>query len=221
LFVPPLRLGGWVGITMELDLRQPGEVRSGTTIQVSDATFGREFNEAVVHQVVTGCLASARRGTRAQKTRSEVRGGGVKPWRQKGTGRARVGTIRSPLWRGGGVTFAARPGNYKQKINRKMYRAAMQCILSELARQERLIVVETLDVDTPKTRRLVEKLHQFDLINGLLVHDSPSDSLQLAARNLPTVSVTKATSLDPVSLVRSEKVLITVPAIRQIEEWLG
>jgi len=190
-------------------------------VEVSDAAFAGPFNEGLVHQVVTAYLAGARAGTRAQKTRSDVSGGGTKPWRQKGTGRARAGSIRSPLWRAGGVTFAARPQDHSQKVNKKMYRAAMRSIFGELVRQERLVLVESLGVSAPKTRELASQLKELGLDDVLIVHDSPDDNLYLAARNLPKVAVCDAAGIDPVSLVGSEKVLMTVAAVRQFEERLG
>lgn len=173
---------------MELSVLKPGNDTSGT-LSVSDAAFAREYNEALVHQVVTAYLAGARQGTRAQKTRSEVSGGGKKPWRQKGTGRARAGTIRSPIWRSGGVTFAAKPQDHSQKVNRKMYRAAVRSILSELARQERLVVVESFDVEMPKTKLLVKQLGDFGLDNVLIVSTEVGENLYLASRNLDRKSV--------------------------------
>lgn len=191
------------------------------TVEVSDATFGKEFNEALVHQVVTAYLAGGRQGTRAQKTRSEVRGGGKKPWRQKGTGRARAGTIRSPLWRSGGVTFAARPQDYTQKVNRKMYRAAMRAILSELVRQERLVAVDAISVDAPKTKQLVAKLEELGLEKALIVTEEVDEKLYLAARNIPNVDVVDVAAADPVSLIAFDKVLVTVSALRKFEEKLA
>jgi large subunit ribosomal protein L4 len=191
------------------------------TVEVSEATFGKEYNEALVHQVVTAYLAAARQGTRAQKTRSEVSGGGAKPWRQKGTGRARAGTIRSPIWRSGGTTFAAKPQNFEQKVNKKMYRAAMRSILSELARQERLVAVEEFTVDAPKTKILANKLKDMDLNKVLIVTSEVDTNLFLAARNIPNVEVVDVAAASPVSLVAYEKVLVTVPALRQFEEKLG
>ena len=191
------------------------------TVEVSDATFGKEFNEALVHQVVTAYLAGGRQGTRAQKNRSDVRGGGKKPWRQKGTGRARAGTIRSPLWRSGGVTFAARPQDYTQKVNRKMYRGAMRSILSELARQDRLVVVQQLTVDAPKTQALKARLDGLGVSEGLIVVDEIDTNLELAARNLPRLGVVDAAGVDPASLVGAERVVITESAIRRVEEWLS
>jgi large subunit ribosomal protein L4 len=190
-------------------------------LKVSEAAFGREFNEPLVHQVVAAYMAGGRAGTKAQKTRAEVRGGGRKPWRQKGTGRARVGSTRNPIWRSGGVTFAAEPRNYTQKVNRKMYRGAMRSILSELVRQDRLLVMETFSVDAPKTKELVGKLKALDLDNVLIISHDLDEKLYLAARNLHQVDVRDVAGVDPVSLIGFDKVLITVPAVRQIEEWLS
>lgn len=205
---------------MELSVLKLGNDTSGT-LSVSDAAFAREYNEALVHQVVTAYLAGARQGTRAQKTRSEVSGGGKKPWRQKGTGRARAGTIRSPIWRSGGVTFAAKPQDHSQKVNRKMYRAAVRSILSELARQERLVVVESFDVEMPKTKLLVKQLGDFGLDNVLIVSTEVGENLYLASRNLHGVDVRDVESVDPVSLIAYEKVVVTVDAIKKLEEMLG
>jgi large subunit ribosomal protein L4 len=191
------------------------------TVEVSDATFGKEFNEALVHQVVTAYLAGGRQGTRAQKNRSDVRGGGKKPWRQKGTGRARAGTIRSPIWRAGGVTFAARPQDHSQKVNRKMYRAAMRSILSELVRQERLVAVDGFAVEAPKTKQLVAKLNELGLEKALIVTEEVDEKLYLAARNIPNVDVVDVAAADPVSLVAFDKVLVTVSALRKFEEKLA
>ncbi|MCM5705463.1 50S ribosomal protein L4 [Larsenimonas salina] len=190
-------------------------------VELSDATFGKEFNESLVHQVVTAYMAAARQGTRAQKNRSDVSGGGKKPWRQKGTGRARAGTIRSPIWRSGGVTFAARPQDFSQKVNRKMYRAAMRSILSELVRQDRLVAVESFAVDSPKTKQLVGKLKELDLEKVLIVTEDVDQNLFLAARNVPNVDVVDVAAADPVSLVAFDKVLMTVPALRKFEEKLA
>jgi len=194
---------------------------SGSTISVSEVAFGKEFNEPLVHQVVTAFLAGARQGTRAQKNRSDVRGGGRKPFRQKGTGRARAGTIRSPIWRGGGVTFAATPQDHQQKVNKKMYRGAMRCILSELIRQERLVVVEEFGVESPKTKGLVGKLKDLGLSSVLILTDDVDQNLYLAARNIPKVDVRDTKGADPVSLIGAEKVLITVNALKKYEEDLG
>lgn len=190
-------------------------------LQVSETTFGREFNEALIHQVVVAYANGARQGTRAQKSRSEVSGGGKKPWRQKGTGRARAGSIRSPIWRSGGVTFAARPQDHSQKVNKKMYRAALQSILSELVRQERLIVVEQFAIDAPKTKDLVAKLKGLELNDVLIVTPEVDENLFLAARNLYKVDVRDVTGLDPVSLIAFDKVLMTAEAVKQIEEMLA
>lgn len=196
-------------------------VSGGKSIKVSEATFGREFSEPLVHQVVTAYLAGARAGTKAQKNRSAVRGGGRKPWRQKGTGRARAGTIRSPLWRGGGATFAAEPRDHSQKVNRKMFRGAIQAILSELVRQERLVVVSELSLDEPKTKQVKALLEELGVSSGLLVDESIQESFFLASRNIPGIYLADVQSLDPVSLVSAEKVVITVKAIEKIQEWLG
>jgi len=202
---------------MELQLQGGG----AGSVEVSDDTFGQEFREALVHQVVTACLAAQRAGTAKQKTRGEVNGGGSKPWRQKGTGRARAGTSRSPLWRAGGKIFAARPRDYAQKINRKMYRLAMRAILSELVRQERLVAVESFRVDSPKTRDVVGKLRQLGLDEALIVTEAADEKLHLATRNLPRVAVCEASSVDPVSLIGFDKVVMTSTALKQIEERLA
>jgi large subunit ribosomal protein L4 len=196
-------------------------VAGGKDIQVSEATFGREFSEALVHQVVTAYLAGARAGTKAQKNRSAVRGGGAKPWRQKGTGRARAGTIRSPIWRGGGATFAAMPRDHSQKVNRKMYRGALQAILSELVRQDRMVVVDALDLAEAKTKTLVAKLAELGVEQGLIVTAEVNENLYLASRNVPGVYAVDVAGIDPVSLVGADKVVITVDAIEKIQEWLG
>jgi large subunit ribosomal protein L4 len=188
------------------------------SVEVADTAFGKEFNEALVHQVVTAYMAGGRQGTKAQKTRSEVSGGGAKPFRQKGTGRARQGTTRSPIWRTGGVTFAAKPRNYDQKVNKKMYRAAMRSILSELVRQERLVVVENFSVESPKTKQFLAKMKEFDLSNALVVTEEVDLNLYLAARNVPHVDVRDAAAIDPVSLIGFDKVVVTVPALKKIEE---
>jgi large subunit ribosomal protein L4 len=194
---------------------------AGGTVEVSDQTFGREFNEALIHQVVTAYMAGARQGTRSQKTRAEVSGGGRKPWRQKGTGRARAGSTRSPIWRSGGVTFAAKPQDHSQKVNRKMYRAAMRSIWSELVRQDRLVITQEVLVETPKTSALAEKLKAMALESVLIVTAEVSDALFLSARNLPHVDVRDAEGIDPVSLLSIEKVLVTVDALKAIEEQLA
>jgi|TARA_Y100000034_G_scaffold9265_1_gene9975 large subunit ribosomal protein L4 len=190
-------------------------------VEVSEATFGREFNESLVHQVVTAYAAGARQGSKAQKTRSEVSGGGKKPWRQKGTGRARAGTIRSPIWRSGGVTFAAKPQDHSQKVNKKMYRGAIQSILSELVRQERFIVVENFEVETPKTKALAAKLNEMSLKDVLIITEEVSENLFLSARNLYKVDVRDAATIDPVSLIAFDKVVVTAGAVKQIEEMLA
>lgn len=190
-------------------------------VAVSDVVFGRDFNEGLVHQAVVSYLAGARAGTRAQKSRSDVSGGGAKPWRQKGTGRARAGTIRSPLWRSGGKTFAATPQDHSVKLNKKMYRAAVSSILSELVRQERLLVVEDITVDAPKTKQLREKLDGLDLNKVLIITETGDENLYLSARNLPFVEITDVVGMTPVDLVAADKVLMTVGAIRSIEEWLA
>ncbi len=204
---------------MELNIATPSG-NSGT-VSVSDVAFGKEFNQDLVHQAVVAYMAGGRQGTKAQKTRSEVSGGGKKPFRQKGTGRARAGTIRSPIWRTGGVNFAAKPRNYEQKLNKKMYRAALRCILSELNRQERLIVVESFDVDAPKTKALVAKLKEFNLSDALIVSQEISENLYLASRNLHKIDVRDAQGVDPVALIRAEKVVVTVAALKQLEEALA
>ncbi len=201
---------------MELSLKD-----ANGALEVSDATFGREFNEALVHQVVVAFGAGARQGTKAQKTRSEVRGGGKKPWRQKGTGRARAGTIRSPIWVGGGRAFAAKPRNFEQKVNKKMYRGAIRSILSELVRQERLIVVEQFGLEAPKTKELVAKLKELELKDVLIVTEEVDENLFLSARNLYKVDTRDVAGIDPVSLIAFDKVLITAAAVKQLEEALA
>ena len=205
---------------MELSVLKPGNAAAGT-VSVSDVAFAREYNEDLVHQVVTAYMAGARQGTRAQKNRAAVRGGGKKPWRQKGTGRARAGTIRSPIWRSGGVTFAAQPQDHSQKVNRKMYRAALRSIISELARQDRLIVVESLDLEAPKTKLLVQQLGEYGLDNVLIVSAEVGENLYLAARNLHQVDVRDVDGIDPVSLIGHDKVIVTVDAVKKFEEMLG
>ena len=205
---------------MELSVVKPGNADAGT-VSVSDVAFAREFNEDLVHQVVTAYLAGARQGTRAQKNRSAVSGGGKKPWRQKGTGRARAGTIRSPIWRAGGVTFAAQPQDHSQKVNRKMYRAALRSILSELARQDRLMVVDSLDVEEPKTKLLAKQLGEYGVDNVLIVGTEVGENLYLAARNLHKVDVRDVDGVDPVSLIGHDKVMVTVDAVKKFEEMLG
>ena len=204
---------------MELNIAKPG--KPSKSLSVSDIAFAKEYNEGLIHQVVTAYLAGARQGSRAQKNRAAVRGGGKKPWRQKGTGRARAGTIRSPIWRGGGVTFAAKPKDFSNKINRKMYRAAMRSIFSELARQERLIVVEEINIDSPKTKLLVEKLGQYDLTNVLIISEEIDENLYLASRNLYKVDVSDLHAVNPVSLIAHDNVMMTVGAVKKFEELLS
>jgi large subunit ribosomal protein L4 len=203
---------------MELAIRNPSGAAS---LQVSDSVFGAELKPGLIHQVVTAYLAASRAGTKAQKSRSDVSGGGQKPWRQKGTGRARAGTTRSPLWRTGGVTFAARPRDYTQKVNRKMYRGAVRSILSELARVGRLVVVPEIAVSAPKTRELVAFLKGLEIQDCLLVTDVPDERLYLAARNLPGVDVLSAQEVDPVSLIAFENLVITPGAVKKLEERLA
>ena len=193
---------------------------SGSNVSLSDAVFARDFNEDLIHQVVTAYMAAGRSGTKANKNRSAVRGGGAKPWAQKGSGRARAGTIRSPLWKGGGVTFAAAPRNYEQKVNKKMHKAAMQSIFSELARQDRLVIVETLGQDTPKTKQLSLKLKGMGLDNVMIVTAEFNENLHLSARNLVKVDTMNASSLNPVGLVGYDKIVVTTDAVKKIEELL-
>jgi len=194
---------------------------ANNALEVSDATFGREFNEALVHQVVVAYSAGGRQGSKAQKTRSEVRGGGKKPWRQKGTGRARAGTIRSPIWVGGGRAFAAKPRSFEQKVNKKMYRGAIKSILSELVRQDRLVVVEKFGVEAPKTKELLSKLGELELSDVLIVTSEVDENLYLSARNLYKVDVRDVQGIDPVSLIAFEKVLMTADAVKKLEESLA
>ena len=205
---------------MELALTTATGKTSKKTVDLPEAIFGADFNEALVHQAVTSYLAGARAGTKAQKSRSEVRGGGKKPWRQKGTGRARSGTIRSPIWRSGGVTFAAKPRDFSKKLNKKMYRAAMRSIFSELVRQDRLIVIDDFKMETPKTRELASKLDALGVDNVLLITHDLNEALFLSARNLYKVGICEVGYIDPVSLVRFDKVLMTVSAVKKLEESL-
>ena len=205
---------------MDLNV-QAGASGNTETLQVSDTVFAVEFNESLVHQVVTAYMAGSRSGTKAQKTRSDVRGGGAKPFRQKGMGRARAGTIRSPIWRSGGVTFAARPRDYSQKVNRKMYRGALCSILSELVRQERLICIGDFTVSAPKTKELIGKLKEMDLSDVMIIAVEPDENLYLAARNLHKVDIRDVTEVEPVSLVAYDKVLITKAALEQLGERLA
>lgn len=198
-------------------------INSKKTLELADSVFAIEFNEPLIHQVVTAYMAAGRAGTKAQKTRSEVSGGGAKPFRQKGTGQARAGTIRSPLWRKGGTTFAAKPRCFKQKVNRKMYQGALRSILSELVRQDRLVVVENFTVEEPKTKKVLAKFEQLKLTgNILIITDSIDENLYFATRNIPHVALldSHAAAMDPVTLVRAEKVVITEAAIKALEELL-
>ena len=205
---------------MELQVRSSGG-KAGNNITVSDDAFAREYNEPLIHQVVTAYLAAGRSGTSAQKTRSQVRGGGRKPYAQKGTGQARAGTIRSPLWRGGGKIFAAVTQDYSQKVNKKMYRAALSSIISELVRQERLIVVEDLSLSAPKTKELVAKLASMGLVDALLITEQADTNLSLASRNIHRVNACAVSEINPVSLIKQEKVLITPGAVKKLQEMLA
>lgn len=191
------------------------------SVQAADEIFGADYNEALIHQIIVAQMAGERAGTKAQKTRAEVSGGGIKPWKQKGTGRARAGTIRSPLWRKGGVTFAAKPRNFSQKVNKKMYRGAMRSILSELYRQGRLLIVENFELSTHKTKELLTKLVPFETHNLLIITEALDENLYLASRNIPHLNVFDAVDIDSVTLLAHEKVIITVPAIKQLEERLA
>ncbi|MDB6088254.1 MAG: ribosomal protein L4/L1e [Gammaproteobacteria bacterium] len=195
-------------------------VSGGSELEVSEATFGQKFNETLVHQVVTAYRAAGRAGTKAQKTRAEVRGGGKKPWAQKGTGQARAGSSRSPIWVGGGRAFAAKPRDFTQKVNRKMYRGAIRSMLSELARTERLVVTNEIVLEAPKTRLLANQLKEWSLEKVLIIVEATDEKLYLAARNLPYVEVIEASALNPVALAAYEKVLMTVAAVKRIEERL-
>tara|TARA_Y100000994_G_scaffold163569_1_gene134348 strand:- start:187 stop:807 length:621 start_codon:yes stop_codon:yes gene_type:complete len=206
---------------LNLNISEPGKGITKKAVDVSEAAFGRQYNEALVHQVVVAFLATGRQGTKSSKTRSDVRGGGAKPYRQKGTGRARAGTIRSPIWRGGGVTFAAKPRDYSQKVNRKMYRGAMQSILSELIRQGRMVVTDNFAVDAPKTKQIQTLLKDLELESVLVVVEEVDDNLYLGARNLKNVEIVDVQGANPVMLIGYEKVLFTVGALKQVEEVLG
>ncbi len=197
------------------------KMQGSGSVDVAETAFGADFNEPLVHQVVTAFLAGGRAGTKAQKTRSEVRGGGIKPWRQKGTGRARAGTIRSPIWVGGGRTFAAKPRDFSQKVNKKMYKSALRSILSELIRQDRLVVTDSIEMKAPKTKELASRLKKLDLDNVLIVNEAFDEKVYLSARNLANVGICDAASVDPVVLMRFEKVLMTLPALKMIEERLS
>ncbi len=190
-------------------------------IQLSDAAFDRAYNESLIHQVVTAYQAAGRAGTKAQKTRAEVRGGGKKPWSQKGTGQARAGSIRSPIWVGGGRTFAAKPRDFTQKVNRKMYRAAMQSMVSELARTDRLFAVESMELAAPKTKLLISKLAEYGLTRALILVEAYEEKLFLASRNVPYVEVIPVASLDPLSLIKHDKVVATVGALKLLDQRLG
>ena len=194
---------------------------NGGSVELAESAFAREYNEALVHQVVVAFMAAGRQGSRAQKNRSAVSGGGKKPWRQKGTGRARAGTTRSPIWRSGGVTFAARPQDHATKVNRKMYRGALRCIVSELIRQQRLVAVESFAVEAPKTKELIAQLKDLEISNGLIITEEVDENLFLAARNVKAVDVRDVEGIDPVSLISYDKVLITVPALKKLEEVLA
>ena len=206
---------------MNLNISDPGVGLTKEAVNLSEVTFGREYNEALIHQVVVAYMASSRQGTKALKTRSEVRGGGAKPYRQKGTGRARAGTIRSPIWRGGGQTFAAKPRNYYQKVNRKMYRGAMRSILSELVRQDRVVVTNEFSIEVPKTKQVQNLLRDLALEDVLVVVEEVDKNLYLGSRNLKSVEVVDVQGINPVTLIRCKKVLFTVGALRKVEEVLG
>ena len=204
---------------MKIKIEKSGKKQSGT-IDVADSVFAAEFNEPLVHQVLVSYMSGSRSGTKSQKSRSEVRGGGRKPWRQKGTGRARAGTIRSPLWRGGGVTFAAKSRDYSKKVNRKMFRGAMRSIFSELVRQERFLCVDEFDVSDSKTKLVKEKLNKLGLKEVLIITEGLSENLYLGVRNIPKVDVMDTNEINPYSLIGFEKVLITQAAVEKVEEWL-
>jgi large subunit ribosomal protein L4 len=195
--------------------------KPASEIELSDAAFARDYNEALVHQVVTAYMAAGRAGTKAQKTRAEVRGGGKKPWSQKGTGQARAGSIRSPIWVGGGRAFAAKPRDFSQKVNRKMYRAAMQTMVSQLVRDDRLVAVESIELSAPRTKLLISKLGEFGLSRALILVEAYEEKLFLAARNIPHVEVIAVSALDPLSLVKHETVLATVGAFKLLDQRLG
>ncbi|MCU7938408.1 MAG: 50S ribosomal protein L4 [gamma proteobacterium symbiont of Bathyaustriella thionipta] len=205
---------------MELNLTTASGNASKKTVEVSEETFNKDFNEALIHQVVTAYIAGTRAGTKAQKNRSEVSGGGAKPWRQKGTGRARSGTIRSPIWRSGGTTFAASNRDFSQKVNRKMYRSAMTSIVSELVRQERLVVLSDLKMDGPKTKELADQLKTLGCENALIVTQDFDQNIYLSSRNLINIEYTDAQHINPVNLVRYNKVIMTADAVKKVEEML-
>jgi len=205
-----------------VDLRMKQQDGQAATVSADDRVFAVDFNEPLVHQVVVAYMAGGRAGTRAQKSRAEVSGGGAKPWRQKGTGRARAGTIRSPLWRSGGVTFAAKPRDYSQKVNKKMYRGAMRSILSELVRQDRLLVVDTIRMSEPRTRVMVKWLTSLGLTGRVLVvNDQMDQNLYLASRNLPYIEVLDVIGLNPVDLIGADKVVFSQAALEKVGEWLS
>ncbi len=197
------------------------KVVDGSSVEVADSAFARPFNGALVHQAVETYLAGGRAGTAAQKTRAEVRGGGSKPWRQKGTGRARAGTNRSPLWRGGGQLLPQKPRSYAKGLNRKMYRGALRAIVSELVREDRLVVVDDLGLDTPKTQAMARRLESLGGTDALVVLAGEDRNVELGARNLPRAAVTRVHGINPVTLMRHERVVITVDALKQVEEWLA
>ena len=205
---------------MELKIEKSGKKKAGT-MSVADNVFAVKFNEPLIHQVLVSYMAGSRSGTKAQKSRSEARGGGKKPWRQKGTGRARAGSIRSPIWRGGGVTFAAKPRDFSKKINKKMFRGAMRSIFSELGRQERFVCVDEFDVSESKTKLVKEKLDKLGLKEVLIITEGLSENLYLGVRNIPKVDVMDSSEIDPYSLIGFEKVLITQAAVEKVEEWLS
>ena len=204
---------------MELSMHKAGKKRAGR-VKVADEVFGADYNEPLVHQVITSYLSTGRSAFKSLKNRAAVRGGGKKPWRQKGLGRARAGTIRSPIWRGGGVTFANNQRNFARKVNRKMYRGALRSILSELVRQERLLCIDQLNVSAAKTKAAVELLAELGLDEVLIITDSISEELHLATRNLARVAVMETHEMDPYSLVGFDRVLITRPALEAVEKWL-
>ena len=205
---------------MQLELLND-QGQSTSTVDAPDTVFARDYNEALVHQVVTAYMAAGRSGTKAQKTRAEVRGGGKKPWSQKGTGQARAGSIRSPIWVGGGRAFAAKPRDFSQKVNRKMYRAAMQTMVSQLVRQDRLVAVQSIELTAPRTKLLISKLAEFGLTRALILVEAYEEKLFLAARNVPHVEVMAVSSLDPLSLIKHDKVIATVGALKLLDQRLG
>ena len=205
---------------MELTIQSSGK-KKAAKLNVADSVFSAEFNEPLIHQVLTSYMAGARAGTKAQRSRSDVRGGGKKPWRQKGTGRARAGTIRSPIWRGGGVTFAAKPQDHSKKVNKKMYRGAMRSIFSELLRQQRIVCVDEFDVAESKTKAVKEKLTGLGLEEVLIVTDELSENLYLGVRNIPKVDVIDTNEIDPYALIGFEKILMTKAAVEKVEAWLS